>query len=295
VRALREHGVCIIPSFFPTAVVAEGGRRAVEDVQCAIQRLEGETIGMKLMPSPSRDVDYEEYARRDVQFVRGHGDKYTLKRGAQLEEYTKLHSERLRHNPSLLAVMEQLVLPFSGADGSNIGLGKTAEFAEERKHTTMLRRSSSLLESQELGAVVALPGDGRTKDQMIHVDTEHLYEHLHLPPHYVVMFLPSLSTESELKDEVGQTAFVVGTHMSTIAKEMCFDGKVELQSKRWELESVIRPHCEAGDVVLFDARILHFGIANSSSEVWRPLLFVNYTRPWFSDFQPGGEIIVRHR
>ena len=60
---------------------------------------------------------------------------------------------------------------------------------------------------------------------MIHVDTEHLYEHLHLPPHYVVMFLPSLRTESELKDEVGQTAFVVGTHMSTIAKEMCFDGQ----------------------------------------------------------------------
>ena len=58
---------------------------------------------------------------------------------------------------------------------------------------------------------------------------------------------------------------------------------------------VIRPHCKAGDAVLFDARILHFGIANASLNVHRPLLFVNYSRLWFSDFQPGGEIIVRHK
>ena len=67
------------------------------------------------------------------------------------------------------------------------------------------------------------------------------------------------------------------------------------QLSRWKIQNVIKPHCEAGDVILFDARILHFGIANNSADTWRPLLFVNYTRPWFSDYQPGGEIIVRHR
>ena len=58
---------------------------------------------------------------------------------------------------------------------------------------------------------------------------------------------------------------------------------------------VVRPHCRAGDVILFDARILHFGVANQNADTMRPLLFVNYNRPWFSDYQPGAEVIVRHR
>ena len=32
---------------------------------------------------------------------------------------------------------------------------------------------------------------GQDEDQTIHVDAEHLYEHSHLPPHYLVMFLPA--------------------------------------------------------------------------------------------------------
>jgi hypothetical protein len=58
---------------------------------------------------------------------------------------------------------------------------------------------------------------------------------------------------------------------------------------------LVRPHCDAGDVILFDARVMHFGLANRSEDVLRPLLFVNYHRPWFQDCQPGAEIIVRHR
>ena len=319
-KALRKHGLCIIPAYFSKPLIAEGGQCAVVDVQETIERLEHSTVGMQLTPSPPKDVDYEEYASRDAQFVRGHDDKYTLKRGKRLQQYADQHSELLRHNACVLKVIEQVVLPTfhtkgggssgssgcSGSSGSSKGsssaetstpttVQEQKERQEERKTHTMLRRSSSLLESHPVGAVVAMPGRGVTKDQTIHVDTEHLYEHLHLPPHYVVMFLPSLATREELMDAVGQTAFVCGSHVSQVARGIAKDGKERAHQQRWSLENIVRPHCEAGDVVLFDARIMHFGIANRSLQVWRPLLFVNYTRPWFSDYQPGGEVIVRHR
>jgi len=287
VMALQTQGLCIIPSYFPQQVITDGGTSAVQDVQNAVRRLESDPINMRLTPSPPDDADYSEYATRDTQFVRGHGDKYTLSRGSQMNTYAQSHGNDLRHNPHLLRVLEDVVLPPE--------LIENETKKEKRKAQTMLRRSSSLLESHEVGAVVAMPGAGRTVDQTIHVDTEHLYEHVHLPPHYVVMFLPSLNTKEELEDSVGQTAFVTGSHVSSVARNITKDGKMEAHRIRWELDGIVRPHCRAGDVVLFDARILHFGIANASADVFRPLLFVNYTRPWFSDFQPGGEIIVRHR
>ena len=242
----------------------------------------------------------------------------------------------LRHDPGILSVLEEACLP-SATTGDPVAL-------DGRKMKTMLRRSSSLLESHALGAVVSLPGKGKTKDQTIHVDAEHLYERHHLPPHYLVMFLPALSAsdhghhanekgeskahgaKNELAFEVGQTAFVAGSHRYDVARHITRDGKEAAQARRWRIGKddrkagssnavtrqsgtglrkgedgaheravVLRPHCKAGDVILFDARILHFGIANASLEVYRPLLFVNYSRPWFSDYQPGGEIIVRHR
>ncbi len=56
-----------------------------------------------------------------------------------------------------------------------------------------------------------------------------------------------------------------------------------------------RPHCARGDALLFDARLLHFGLPNRSAQgLARPLLYVNYHRPWFADFQPGAQGIVRH-
>ena len=46
---------------------------------------------------------------------------------------------------------------------------------------------------------------------------------------------------------------------------------------------MVRPHVDAGDLVLFDCRILHFGLANRSEATWRPLLYANVTLPWFED------------
>merc|ERR1712046_188949 len=45
---------------------------------------------------------------------------------------------------------------------------------------------------------------------------------------------------------------------------------------------VLSPVSEAGDVILFDLRLKHFGGANPS-KVDRPLLYISYVREWFRD------------
>ena len=45
----------------------------------------------------------------------------------------------------------------------------------------------------------------------------------------------------------------------------------------------------AGDALLYDARLLHFGLANRSERTRRPLLYVSFSRPWFQDKQNWGD------
>eukprot|EP00978_Attheya_sp_CCMP212_P043149 scaffold276630_cov56-Attheya_sp.AAC.2 len=74
---------------------------------------------------------------------------------------------------------------------------------------------------------------------------------------------------------------------------------VSMTQQREELHRrIIRPSLALGDALIFDCRILHFGLANrcppptptpndSSSCVdtsgWRPMLYMNMTHAWFHD------------
>ena len=300
VAAIDDFGLCVIPNFFPAELVRKFGEAATADV-VHIARTVVESHGIKLLPSPDAEANYEEYSQLTTQIVRGHGDKFTLRRGKHMNASAEVSDaeERLRHNASLLAVLEETCLPKV--------LRRDKAGLDKRKERTMLRRSSSLLESTSVGAIVALPSSlesGERKDQRLHVDTEHLYEHAHLPPHYAVMFLPAVQSAEELNYAVGQTAFLAGSHVGDVARRIAATIKSHAQphvQNQWSIPdgardgALLRPHCKAGDVILFDARTMHFGMANHSPTVHRPLLYVNYVRPWFSDYQPGGEIIVRHK
>ena len=105
-------------------------------------------------------------------------------------------------------------------------------------------------------------------DQTIHADTAHLFSFTeHLPPHYLNLFLPAATTqegdESDSARKMGQTAFVVGTHrLELSAKVMANkDGLSGLQEL---LQRLVRPHLQVGDALLFDCRVLHFGLANQN-------------------------------
>ena len=191
----------------------------------------------------------------------------------------------------------------------------------------------------KMGAVVSLPG---CTDQTIHADTPHIFEHVHLPGHYLNLFLPCVHPRSgadlqitpstlapappattqvvqkmpsvngqeeevyvdeatvlreivaaasaEEKSECflqGQTAFVVGSHRMSVAAVAMTDADAQpyLESR------LIRPHLSAGDGLLFDTRILHFGLSNwshlaavdSVERDWRTMLYINYHQSWFND------------
>jgi hypothetical protein len=147
-------------------------------------------------------------------------------------------------------------------------------------------------------AVISLPG---CADQAVHADTPHLYEHVELPPHYINMFVTALDTsgvESTDGYAVGQTAFLVGSHkLRKAASLMSTWGKPDADRSLIE-SALIRPQCQPGDVILFDCRVLHFGLANTSNlgadsqsppsgettgqGVRRPMIYVNYHQPWWA-------------
>jgi hypothetical protein len=196
----------------------------------------------------------------------------------------------------------------------------------------------------KMASVVSLPG---CKDQTIHADTAHIFEHTHLPAHYLNFFMPCAPSEgrdvitaqalkpapagkmpppppprraeggaAEEDEEVyvdeeatlrevlsnttgttassarecyfqGQTAFVVGSHrMDVAATAMTHADAQEYLEAR-----LVRPHLTTGDALIFDCRILHFGLSNwshlkrtpTTDQDWRMMMYVNYHQQWFLD------------
>lgn len=163
----------------------------------------------------------------------------------------------------------------------------------------------------QLGTVLSLPGSG---DQAMHADTPHLFEHIDcLPCHYANIFTPGKAQEGILDEDgcftggthAAGTSFVYGSHrLSVTAKMTAEDASgVEQGSTIFSAASsesnervmhlrMIRPSLEMGDALIFDTRVLHQGLANTSTldkdaadanEGRRPMLYVNLTHSWFHD------------
>jgi hypothetical protein len=192
----------------------------------------------------------------------------------------------------------------------------------------------------KMASVVSLPG---CRDQTIHADTAHIFEHTHLPAHYLNFFMPCapsdgrdvittqalkpapagqmpppppprrmeggadeedeevyVDEEATLREIIstptasagecyfqGQTAFVVGSHrMDVAATAMTHTDAQEYLEAR-----LVRPQLTAGDALIFDCRILHFGLSNwshlkrtqATEQDWRMMMYVNYHQQWFLD------------
>ncbi|KAL3801346.1 hypothetical protein HJC23_006956 [Cyclotella cryptica] len=167
-----------------------------------------------------------------------------------------------------------------------------------------------------IGSVISCPGAG---DQAIHADTPHLFEHLDcLPCHYCNVFTPGYILCNEqgvdyFKNDfdndgvwtgnstIGGTALVDGSHkLSVTAKLLSEEDDVrngtsnaESTTRRQLLQlHTIRPALNIGDVLIFDNRTLHYGLANTSegdttgvnfNAGRRPMLYLNVTQSWFHD------------
>ena len=127
------------------------------------------------------------------------------------------------------------------------------------------------LDAGALGAVVALPG---CAEQALHADAPHIYDGIHLPGHYYNCFL--YGGEASNEPAAGQTGFVPGSHFCEACATLVKDAPRNVAA------GIVRPRLSSGDALIFDARILHFGLPNRSS-TRRAIVYCNHTEYWFRD------------
>lgn len=115
------------------------------------------------------------------------------------------------------------------------------------------------------GSVLSLPG---ADAQHVHRDHPQLYDddavNAASPAFAVTMMVPMVA----LDERTGTTRMWVGSHLvpDVEARALPFDD----------------PMVAVGGCVLFDLRLMHGGLANTS-EIVRPMLYNAYYRPWFVD------------
>ena len=95
-----------------------------------------------------------------------------------------------------------------------------------------------------------------------------------MPGHYYNCFL--YGGEASNEPAAGQTGFVPGSHFC----EAC--AAVVKDAPRNVAAGIVRPRLSSGDALIFDARILHFGLPNRSS-TRRAIVYCNHTEYWFRD------------
>ena len=123
------------------------------------------------------------------------------------------------------------------------------------------------------GVVSALPG---AEKQAIHADGKHLFADeadTHLPAHCVTVFVPLV----DLRAALGPTEYFPATHKRD------GDAAYYAAANAGRVTGVSFADAKAGDAILFDYRVLHRGLANTTEDIARPLLYFTYGRAWFTD------------
>jgi hypothetical protein len=115
-----------------------------------------------------------------------------------------------------------------------------------------------------LTIVTAFPG---ARDQQLHRDHAPLFPEqpqvgAGLNPYAITLVIPLI----DLDEHTGTTRLVTGSHRGIA------EGPSEF------------PLVQRGDCFLMDYRLAHLGTANRSDRA-RPMLFIVYTRPWFTDIR----------
>lgn len=269
VAALKDEGVCILRGLLAPHVVKSWGIAFESDFKKALAKLNER--GMNLVqPAEGTfipnfyELSMREAARCDLRNT----PTVVLHRAALAGD----EIASLKRHPAVLAILNDVMNP----DGpEELAVGNWGRWNFNGQGPT----AKPLLAASDVGAIMTVPG---CADQSIHADTPHLFvSSHHLPPHYVNLFMPALSRPGQSHPSVGQTAFALGSHRLEVSAEVMAQAGGE-ESLRQRL---IRPQLETGDALLFDCRILHFGLANTSEEpeAVRPMLYVNFHQTWFSD------------
>ena len=118
-------------------------------------------------------------------------------------------------------------------------------------------------------------------DQPFHQDGTALFEdnefpiHQKLPPYALNVFIPL----DDVTEELGPTEFCVGSHY----REEAIKVMKYLESGDEKSAKVIAPLLKTVDALIYDYRVCHRGTQNLAEKT-RPMLYLMYSRPWFSEF-----------
>ena len=224
-----------------------------------------------------------------------------------------------RFHPSILAIIKRVFNPrkesFSGGNFGRWNFGGMGPDGTPQPFRL-----------GQIGSVISCPGSA---DQAIHADTPHLFEHEDcLPCHYLNVFTPGYQVVNDAQNDcveleftedgvwtgnstMGGTAFVYGSHKLSVSAQLLSEeedcagrndpkmgsigtasfASASLRKKMLWLRT-LRPSLVAGDVLIFDCRTIHFGLANYSrgdqsgfnaNAGRRPMLYANVTQAWFHD------------
>jgi len=141
------------------------------------------------------------------------------------------------------------------------------------------------------GLISSFPGSW---NQPFHGDGPHLFGNVtQLPAHALNIFIPL----HDVTEELGPTEFLCGSNQLSTAEALgkclaalgegaapTMPGTLEARKKCSTLgHAPIRPLLRAGrDVLIYDFRTVHRGTANRSANTTRRVLYLLYTKPWFS-------------
>jgi len=286
VQKLSEYGYCVLSGFVDAGLCRKWGDAVVADFDAAADRLLRRAdrsvdlyrpLDSKNEPEAYRELSCREDLRADVR------DGPALRKLVRESSSSSSSSNDcmvLKH-PQLLEIVARAMNPPPEDPSLRKGNIGRYNFVQVENINTSNDADSfgSKVAFGKMGGIVSLPGAG---DQAIHSDTPHLFESAccHLPPHYVNAFTPGRASE----DDVGQTALVHGSHVLRVAARLLKDDdRADSDHDKLWWSQLVRPRLEPGDVILFDCRILHFGLANLSSHAKRPVIYANMTQPWFQD------------
>jgi hypothetical protein len=285
VQSMQRHGYCVLPRLLNQTECLEWGHAVLESVHEAAQiLLERDSVDIyhpqssRSEPQSYQEMSMREDLRMDIRqgpgLSRIRHDKGDAKHGNQsvvITASSKDYNDEifLRGHPGLLEIVRRTMNPrdeslYKGNIGRwNFGgSGSDGSFQD--------------LRLSPVGGIVSLPG---AADQAMHADTPHLFENIpDLPAHYINVFAPC----TEFHDKVGGTAFVHGSHNLAFTARHCGDDTYSSDNSK-VYPFLVRPCLTVGDVVLFDCRILHFGLANTSESTERCICYTNTWQNWFHD------------
>jgi hypothetical protein len=255
-RVLRKEGVVILPGLLDAADADALCQDALDDFERCRQELVKKGKGD--LAAAQQQHNYRELAmREDLRCDLRGTPSLTSDEGAA-------RRNRLRQNEAIREICRRAATaPASSNREGNYGLwnfdlgGPGAPKKE--------------LDAGQLGAVVALPG---CAEQALHADAPHVFDGIHLPGHYYNCFLYGGEASNEPK--AGQTGFVPGSHFCEACAALVKDAPRNVAA------GIVRPRLVSGDALIFDARILHFGLPNRSSKR-RAIVYCNHTEYWFRD------------